>query len=201
MLKWLKNINKEYPEFWKEYLLKMEHRAKPKRFVVLSLETSGFNTEKDVVFSISSVGIVNDNILINDSFDIVLLQYKYLHDNVLANDFIIHSKQTKLAEPQAIQAFLEFISNSILVGHRIHLEVEMINKALERLDCGRLKNEAIDIDIMYSKWIDDIDKTHTLDELCSTFKIKNPEIHTSSEDTFNIALLFLKLKSRLKITA
>jgi DNA polymerase-3 subunit epsilon len=46
----------------------------------------------------------------------------------------------KLAETDAIKS-IEFIGNSILVGHHVDFDVEMINVALE-LDCGRLKNEA-----------------------------------------------------------
>jgi DNA polymerase-3 subunit epsilon len=199
MLDWLKNINKEYPEFWKEYLSKFETKTKSKRFVILSIEASGLNPEKDVILSFGCVSVVNDNIIISDSFDVILLQYKFLHDNELSNEFIIESIQTKLAEPQAIQAFIEFIGNAVLVGHRIHFDVDMINEALEKLHCGRLKNEALDIEIMYKKWKDANDKPFSLDDLCTAFKIPKTERHTSSEDAYNIALLFLKLKSRLGI--
>ena len=37
MLDWLKNINKEYPEFWKNYISKFDEKSS--RFVVLSTET------------------------------------------------------------------------------------------------------------------------------------------------------------------
>ena len=50
MLDWLKNINKEYPDFWKDYLTKLE--TKPSKFVVLSTETSGLNPNKDVILSL-----------------------------------------------------------------------------------------------------------------------------------------------------
>jgi DNA polymerase-3 subunit epsilon len=43
----------------------------------------------------------------------------------------------KLAD--AIKSLIEFIGNSILVGHHVDFDVEMINVALEKLDCGRLK--------------------------------------------------------------
>lgn len=199
MLDWLKNINKEYPEFWKEYLAKFESKSKLKRFVILSIETSGLNPVKDVILSFGLVAVVNDNVIINDSFDVALLQYKYLHDNGLSNEFLIESKQEKLAEPQAIQALIEYIGNAVLVGHRIDFDVDMINEALEKMHCGRLKNEALDIEIMYKKWKDSNDKAFSLDELCSEFKIAKSDRHTSSEDAYNIALLFLKLKSRLGI--
>ena len=41
MLDWIKNINKEYPEFWKNYLSKFDKKAS--RYVVLSTETTGLN--------------------------------------------------------------------------------------------------------------------------------------------------------------
>lgn len=197
MLDWLKNINKEYPQFWKAYLSKFE--SKSKRFVTLSTEKTGLNIHKDVILSLDSLGIVNDSIIVSDSFDIVLLQYKYLHDNGLSNEFIIQSKQTKLSEPDAIQAFIEYIGNAVLVGYRIDNDVEMINEALDKMNCGRLKNEAIDIEIMYQKWKSSDDKSYSLEALCSDFKIPFNDIQTSAEEAYIIALLFLKLKSRLGI--
>lgn len=195
MLDWLKNINKEYPEFWKNYLSKFEKKSF--RFVVLSTETSGLNPDKDVILSISSFGIINNSIYIGDSFEIVLLQYKYLHDNGLSNEFIIDSKMKKLGEPDAIKNLVEYIGNAVLVGHHIDFDVEMINIALEKLDCGKLKNEALDIDIMYRKLHDINNKQFSLDELCDLYKIPKSDRNSSSEDAYKIALLFLKLKSRL----
>jgi DNA polymerase-3 subunit epsilon len=140
MLEWLKYINKELPEFWKTYLSKFDKKSN--RYVVISTETSGTNPHKDVIFSISAFAVVDDSIYIGDSFEAILLQYIFLHDNQLSNEFIIESKMTKLGETEAIKAFIEFIGNSILVGHHVDHDVEMINAALEKLDCGRLKNEA-----------------------------------------------------------
>jgi DNA polymerase-3 subunit epsilon len=197
MLDWLKNINKDYPDFWKTYLSKFEE--KPNRFVVFSTETSGLNTNKDVILSIGSFAIVNNSILIGDSFEAVLLQYIYLHDNGLSNEFIVESKMKKLSEPDAIQAFINYIGNAVLIGHHIDFDVEMINVSLERLGCGRLKNEALDIDVMYRKLKDINDKQFSLDELSDLFKLPKTYRNTPSEDAYTIALLFLKLKSRLGI--
>jgi DNA polymerase-3 subunit epsilon len=75
----------------------------------------------------------------------------------------------------------------------------MINASLEKLGCGRLKNEALDIDVMYRKLHDITDKQFSLDELCTIYKIPKSDRNSSSEDAYKIALLFLKLKSRLGI--
>jgi len=197
MLDWIKNINKEHPEFWKTYLSKFN--AKSKRFIVLSTETTGLNPEKDVILSIGAFAVVNDSIIIGDSFESVLLQYKFFHDNALSNEFIVESKIKKLGEPDAIQSFIDFIGNAVLVGHHVDSDVEMINNALERLDCGRLKNEALDIEVMYQKLIDTTDKQFSLEELRAIFKLPLSDRNSSSEEAYTTALLFLKLKSRLGI--
>lgn len=195
MFDWIKNINKEYPEFWKNYLLKFDKKSS--RIVVLSLDTTGLDTEKDVILSLGAVGVLNNSILVSDNFEILLLQYKYLHDNGLSNEFIIESKQPKLGEREAVQAFVEYIGNAVLVGHRIHFDVAMINVVLEKMECGRLKNEALDIEIMHQKVSDNIDKPFAVDELLNTYKIVKSERYSASEDAYNIALLFLKLKAKL----
>ncbi|MNK48301.1 DNA polymerase III PolC-type [compost metagenome] len=197
MLDWLKNINKDYPDFWKDYLTKFE--TKPNKFVVLSTETSGLNPDKDVILSLGAFSIIDESIIIKENFETVLLQYKYLQDNGLSNEFIIESKMMKMPEPDALEAFVNFIGNSILVGHHINFDIEMLNAALERLDCGRLKNEALDVDVMYRKLTDINDKQFSLDDLCKIYKIPKSDRNSSSEDAYRIGLLFLKLKSRLGI--
>ncbi|MBS7230656.1 3'-5' exonuclease [Flavobacterium psychroterrae] len=197
MLDWIKNISKEYPDFWKDYLTKFE--TKPNRFVVVSTETSGLNPNKDVILSLGAFSVIDDSIIIKDNFEAVLLQYKFLQDNGLSNEFIIESKMIKMPEPDAIEAFVNFIGNAVLVGHHINFDIEMLNAALERLDCGRLKNEALDIDMMYRKLTDINDKQFSLDDLSEIYKIPKSDRNSSSEDAYKIALLFLKLKSRLGI--
>ncbi|MGL2966078.1 3'-5' exonuclease [Flavobacterium sp. XGLA_31] len=194
MLDWIKNISKEYPEFWKLYLAKFE--TKSNRYVILSTETTGLNPKKDVILSFGAIGVVNDVIKIGDNFEVVILQYKYLHDNGLSNEFLIESKLTKLAEYQAVQALVEYIGNAVLVGHRIHFDIEMINEALEKMECGRLKNEALDIEIMHQKLLD-VTKSFSLNDLIKHYKVPENEKNSASDDAYAIALLFLKLKTRL----
>jgi DNA polymerase-3 subunit epsilon len=197
MLDWLKNINKEHPDFWKTYVSKFEKKSS--RFVVLSTETSGLNPDKDVILSIGSFSVIDNSILIGDNFEAVFLQYKFFHDNGLSNEFLVESKMKKLGEAEAIKLFIEFIGNSVLVGHHIDFDVEMINAALERLDCGRLKNEALDIDVMHRKLLDINDKQFSLEELCAIYSIPISDRNSAAEDAYKTALLFLKLKSRLGI--
>lgn len=197
MLDWLKNINKDYPEFWKEYLSKFD--AKSNRIIVFSTETSGMNPERDVILSMGAFEIEDDSICIGKNFEGVLLQYKYFHDNGLSNEFIVANKMRKLVETDAIQMFVDFIGNAVLIGHHVDFDIEMINAALEKMECGKLKNQALDVDVMYRKLHDITDKQFSMDELCDIYKIPQSDRNSSSEDAFRIALLFLKLKNKLNL--
>jgi len=193
MFDWLKH--KEYPEFWKEYLSKFSKKSN--RYVAISTEFTGLNPHRDVITYISAFAVVDDNILIGDSYETILLQYKFLHDNELSNKYIIDSKMNKLGEADAIKSFVEYIGNSVLVGHKVDSDVEMINAALERLECGKLKNEALDIEIMHQKLNEITDREFSIEELSDTYKLPQTKGDSSTEKAYNTALLFLKLKSRL----
>lgn len=197
MFEWIKNITKEAPDFWKEYITSFEKKSN--RYVVLSVESTGLNTKSDVIVSLGAIGVENDNILVGDCFQIVIPQYQYMHDNHITNNFYIESNQEKRIEKEAIPLFIEYLKNATLVGHRIHFDIEMINEALDKLSCGRLKNEALDVEIMYKKLQDTNEKNFTIDDLLKLHKIVKSDRLSSSDEAFNIALLFLKLKSRLGI--
>lgn len=197
MIDWLKNINKNSPEFWKDYLSNFE--KKTNRYVVLCTETSGLNPKKDVILSFGAIAVVDNSIRIGEVFEVTIPQYRFLHDNGMSNDFLLESEQPKLSESQAIENLINFIGNATLVGHRIHFDVEMINEALEKLACGRLKNEALDVEVMHKK-LNDINNTNfTIHQLSAIYKVPKNERISTTDDAFTLALLFLKLKSRLHL--
>ena len=196
MLDWLK-INKDYPEFWKNYLHSFENKSK--RFVVFSTETSGLDSEKDVILSIGAIGIEEEKIIVKDSFDITILQDKFNPEIAIKNG-ILNTSEEKITQEEAIATFINYLKNATLIGHRIHFDIAMINHALEKLHVGKLKNEALDVEIMYQKWQQlPEDKLFSIDELATTFKISKSDRHTASGDAYITALIFLKLKQRLKL--
>jgi len=195
MLDWLK-INKDYPQFWKDYLGKFENKSR--RFVAFSTETTGLDPEKDVLLSIGAVAVENNTIVVKDSFEALIFQEKFTPEVALKTGVLKGIPDEKHSESEAIEAFVTYLGNAILVGHRIHFDIALINSALERLHCGKLKNEALDIEVMFKKWKQiPEEKQYSLDELSASFKISKSERHTASGDAFIISLLFQRLKQRL----
>ncbi|GEM53898.1 DNA polymerase III subunit epsilon [Flavobacterium branchiophilum NBRC 15030 = ATCC 35035] len=186
MLDWLINIGSNYPDFWKTYTEKFQ--TKSKQFVVLSIETSGLNPTEDYIMSVGAIVINQNEILVRQVFDFNLNEFSYNLE-----------EQLNAKEQELIINFIDFIGNATLIGHRIHFDIAILNEYLKKMQCGRLKNEALDVEVMYKKWKDTNEKTFTVEELLQEFKIEKSERNTASEDALSLAVLFLKLKSKLNM--
>jgi len=191
-----KLFHKEYPEFWKKYSESFKNPAT--KYVVISMETSGLDTEKDVIMSIAATSIVENRILLKDSFEI-FIQHNEPLDSSLDNEFITVSKVEKVTEEIAIETLINYIGNSILIGHRIDFDIEMLNNALSRLKLGKLKNEAYDIEAMFNKIADTNEKKYALEEMSTSLNMTISNRNSVADDAYSIAILFLKLKSKLGI--
>jgi DNA polymerase-3 subunit epsilon len=173
---WIKEFTGGNPYFWKEYVALFDFNSKEtKKIVVIDLKTT-----EDEILSIAAIEIEN-NLLVVKNFIEINFQNNEIESNVIA-------------------AFLNFIKNATLVGYNMNFTVEMINSILDKSNLGSLKNQSIDIELMHQKLIDSSsDKSISLDELCSLYKIDKNDRHTTSDNVFIIALIFLKLKKKLEV--
>ncbi|MFI0426620.1 MAG: exonuclease domain-containing protein [Flavobacterium sp.] len=193
MLQWLNN---KYPEFWKKYI--SSFKEKSDRYVVLSIESTGLNTSKDVILAISAVTIMNNRMIVKDALELYISHTKS-EIEINQNEFLLVSKVAKKAESEAIELLINFIGNATIIGHRVYQDIELLNTSLSKLGCGKLKNEALDIEIMFNKVKDTIDKKYALEEMITYFSVPVNDRISVADDTFSIAILFLKLKTILKI--
>jgi DNA polymerase-3 subunit epsilon len=191
-----KLFHKEYPEFWKKYTESFKNPAT--KYVVISMETSGLDPEKDVIMSIAATAIIDNRIILKDSFEIFIKHNTPLDAN-LDNEFITVSKLEKVSENIAIETLIEYIGNSIFIGHRIDFDIEMLNQVLARLKLGKLKNEAYDIEAMFNKLTETNDKKYAMEEMSKFLNIPISDRNSVADDAYSIAILFLKLKSKLGI--
>ena len=173
MLDWIKYMHNDHPEFWKSYLAKFAQKSN--RFVVISAVATGTSPSNDVLLSLGAVAVEHNAIIVKESIEMVLQQYKFLHENGLSNSYIIESELPKLGEAEAIQNFVDYLGNAILVGYRINNTLEMMNIALANMGCGRLRNEALDLEIMHRKLQDLSEVSIPAPQLLALYKV--PELH------------------------
>lgn len=193
---------KKYPLFWKAYLNTFKQKQ-PKtidetRFVVFDTETTGLDISKDRILSIGAISISNNTIDVADSFEIYLKQDEFNAETVEIHGLLKEGKLFKSTEIEAIEQFISFLGNAVLVAHHAAFDIEMINDALKRMNLPKLKNKSIDTGILYKKLESKKDQRFNLDVLCDEFNIPKHDRHTASGDAFITALLFLKIISKLK---
>lgn len=200
MLSWFKN--KKYPDFWKAYLkafkTKQPKSIETTRFVVFDTETTGLDMVNDRILSIGAVAITKNQIDVADSFEFYLTQDEFNTETVEIHGILKEGSIDKISEKEAIEIFINYIGNSVIVAHHAAYDIEMINAALKRMKLPKLKNKRIDTGILYKKLEGKKDNHFNLDVLCEEFKIPKHDRHTASGDAFITALLFLKIISKLK---
>jgi len=200
MFDWFKK-NKN-PKFWKHYLALFKHKEKVTfnncRFVVFDTETTGLSTKTDRILSIGAIAIQQNTLFVNDSFDQFVQQTHFNKNTVEIHGIIKHGSQEKLSEKKAVEEFIKYIGNSVLVAHHAAFDIAMINEALKRMGIKSLKNKTIDTGVLYKKLANSSKKHVSLDSLCKEFNIHPQDRHTAAGDAYITALLFLKIMSRLK---
>ena len=200
MLDWL--FHKKRPQFWQKYAQQFQNQKSQNleqvRFVVFDTETTGLDSSNDRILSIGAVSVSGNSIHISDVFERFLIQEKFNTETVEIHGILKTGDQQKIPEQQAIQEFLAYVRNSILIAHHAAFDVNMINQALKRLGLPRLKNKVLDTGILFKKLNEVANKHYGLDFLCEEFKVPTNDRHTATGDAFITAQIFLKLMARMK---
>ncbi|AXB57196.1 3'-5' exonuclease [Flavobacterium fluviale] len=173
------------------------------RFVVLDTETTGFDYENDRMLCIGALVLQNGIINIQDSFEIYLEQDHYDKSTAQIHGILKDLLVKRPTELEALQQFLDFLGDSIIIAHHTIFDVTMINKALERNGLPHLTNKTLDTAYLYKKTLIQSHlferKDHyTLDDLADKFDISKKDRHTALGDAYITAIAFLKIVKKLK---
>jgi DNA polymerase III subunit epsilon len=169
------------------------------RFVVLDSETTGLNPRKDRIVTIGAVAMVNHEILLEDSYE-ALLKVEYNSSAVTIHGVTREESLAGLDEPEALQQFLQYLGDGVIVGHHIGHDVETFNAGYERHFGFRMENPSLDtMDLTLHLERDGAFagagaiKEFSLDGLCAQFNIIPHDRHTAPGDAFITALVFQRL--------
>ncbi len=173
------------------------------RFIVLDTETTGFNYENDRILCIGALVLQNNTISIQESLEIFIVQEYYNKASAqihgILKDFILDRPN----ELEALQQFLVFLGDSIIIAHHTKFDITMINKALERNGLPELKNKTLDTAVLYKKtliksYLLERKEHYTLDNLADKFDISKKDRHTALGDAYITAIAFLKILKKLR---
>lgn len=199
------------PEWWTTYLgqvRSMPHLGLPPRahrFVILDTETSGLEPDADALLSIAAYGISRNMLNVEDHFSCIIRQVLPADpENISIHGIMPEKNREGLPEAEALQAFLAYCGNAILVGHHLGFDLKFLNNALRKIIPGAtIKNKSIDIINLTLK----LDRypnpafvpheAYRLDNLCKRFDISPIERHTADGDAWVTAILFLKLLNKI----
>ena len=168
-------------------------------FTVLDTETTGFDPVKDSILSFGAVQISGMKIQISTA-----VEWYPLTENSSRKTAPIHGL-VEISQPIAIEDFskklLGYLGNSILVGHHVGFDLQMLGNLLKPFGIAQFPNPVIDtlslaIRLEHGPNADfsRINReSYSLDELCKRYGIETDDRHTAAGDAFLTAQLFLKL--------
>jgi DNA polymerase-3 subunit epsilon len=169
------------------------------RFVVLDSETTGLDPRKDRIVTIGAIAVVNHEILIEDSFE-ALLKVEYNSSAVTVHGVTREESRIGLDEPVALDQFLKYLGDGVIVGHHISHDVDTFNAGYERHFGLRMENASLDT-MALTLHLErdgafagrDPIQEFSLDALCGLFNIIPHDRHTAPGDAFMTALVFQRL--------
>jgi DNA polymerase-3 subunit epsilon len=161
------------------------------RFVVLDTETTGLDPRRDRIITIGAVAVQNEEIRLDDSFE-AMLEIDYNRGSVTVHGITRDEASGGLAERDAIEKFLAYLRDSVIVGHHIGHDVEALNCASERHFGSRMPNRWLDTNDLMQR-LGKESSGHSLDALCADFGIVPHDRHTAGGDAFLTAQIFLRM--------
>jgi len=169
------------------------------RFVVLDTETTGFDARRDRIITIGALAIVNGEMLLEDSFE-VMLPIAYNNSSVTVHGITRDQAREGMDEDEALKLFFDYLGDGVIVGHHIGHDIEALNVAGERHFGMRVTNRRIDtMDLTLILERDgafagrQLPQGYTLDTLCEMFGVAAHDRHTAGVDAFLTAQVFLRL--------
>ncbi|MDF0716693.1 3'-5' exonuclease [Muricauda sp. 334s03] len=197
----------ELPDFWWEYeeyfKEKLPEDIHENTFVVLDTETTGFSLTRDRMLCIGALKLLDNNIVVKDSFEVYIQQEHYDSESAEIHGILKKSKKDSILELDALIQFLAYAKNHILVGHHVMFDVNMINAALKRNGLPKLKNRTLDTESLYIRTllistVVQKKERYSLDDLAKKFSISRKDRHTALGDAFITAIAFLRSIEKLR---
>ena len=174
-------------------------------FTVIDTETSGLDPAKDSILSFGAVKISEGKIRVQSS-----VEWYPKSKNSGGKTAPIHGLvglQGQIPLEDFLKKLLPYLGNSILVGHHVGFDLELLEKELKPFGITKLPNPVLDsgnlaIRLEQGPQADRNRinlESYSLDALCNRYGIQTDDRHTAAGDAFLTAQLFLKLLKKCNL--
>lgn len=175
-------------------------------FAVLDCETTGFDPLRDRILSVAQIPIRAARIEIARGTSwLVFRPDATLNDAVRVHGILPSQSAAGEPEPAVLAEFLPTVAGTILVGHHVGFDLDMLDHALQRHHRVRLRNPSVDTALLAMRALEAFARTAypgqhppTLEEVCAQCGLPPVARHTAAGDAFTTAEIFLVLCARLQ---
>lgn len=159
-------------------------------YVVLDLETTGLNPIEDRIIEIGAIKI-GENI---EEYHALVKQERTIPEkNQELTGIREEEVQGGKDEKIAINEFMEWIGENIIVGYNVRFDIKFLNEALKRHGKGKLTNETYDV-MQYVKKERMFLKNYHLETVLQAYGMESEVPHRALEDAKCIGGLASKVK-------
>lgn len=166
----------------------------PSTYVVIDIETTGFDPAFNSIIEIAALKVENYNII--DSFSSLVNPGKPI-DSFISTLTGITNEQLSTAPSleSVIASFDSFVSNSIVVGHNVTFDINFIYDSYEKFLNKPFSNDYCDTLFLSKKYYKDI-SSHKLSMLKDYLNIEVAVSHRALADCQTTNILFQKLHDK-----
>jgi len=170
------------------------------RFVVVDTELTGLDEKKDSIVSIGAVRMVGGTIRLGDLFyRLVSPKTELKADSVRIHEIMPSDVAEQPGIEAALDEFLDYVGNDVLVGHFISIDLSFLNREMKRIHGCELPNPVLDTFSIY-EWLRKRQRArdcfatpiagYRLYDIIKCFDIPVHGAHNAIMDAFATAQLF-----------
>jgi DNA polymerase-3 subunit epsilon len=125
--------------------IKKDSLIKDCRFVVFDTELSGLDPKKDFIVSIGALKMNGNVIHIGSEFNrLIRPEGKMTKKSVEIHGIMPGELEAGSSIEEVLPEFLHYITDSVLVGHFVHIDMKFLKAGLKRMGYGAIVNPALD---------------------------------------------------------
>ncbi len=168
----------------------------PHNYVIIDIEMTGLNLEKDSIIEIASLKISNDNI--KDTFSTLIKPEEYTLKEEITTLTGITEKMLSFAPhfKEIATKLSNFIGTLPIVGHNILLDIQFLNKTMKEYGYPTFNNDYVDTLPLSQKLFPEFIH-HKLTDMANYYNINTTGAHRALQDCYMTKKCFDKMRETM----